>query len=703
MSTKFITLWRAVDRSDQSSASNGWLYNNFYAFFASPTGAPSLILGGWAGSNQERKVTPTNIIILERDSIGIWREKTSNYVSDKKTYGVGDILVADFNSDGKDDLVLPSNNEGSLVPYPGIALISSGSIFQRLELPVAAVVHDATLSMSNDRPIVLTGTLTAPNNPVFTFDGQKFIGNSANHGVQGNSGAVIPAATENEFLIVKGDVGGSFSVDPLTNNYSWDRLDIEVYRGNGLTYSDWRPIQKISPYLATLDQYNQFESAYGKGIAHTYQLFVDDLNHDGYLDIIAANSMWVQGGKGVFPSSLQLLINSGRDQFTDRTAVLYPKQNLMLNEGDYSLAKLNTDQSGIDTLVFSGGHQFSQQYSIDRWPFSVLLNDGTGRIYVGLDSSSQKVKNLLNDIKQKALQGLDSNTFSLQLTSDFFPMVSLYGFAGSNSAIDFLAQVVLNEKLQPNSGIVYGLYSTSLTYKPSIEFTESVRIEDRNSSSNLRSWAGNDTFFDRNPQIDPSEKRPTKINGGLGIDTSVYTGAQMNYAFSKASDGSYTLSTINKDIVQVFDVLSGIERLKFSDISVAIDTSGNAGQGYRIYKAAFNRDPMNGDKGGLGYWIAQIDKGMDLIEVSARFVDSNEFRTLYGTNPTNDQFLTKLYTNVLGRQPEASGYNWWLNELNTNPEKTKAKVLADFAESAENQTGVVSLIGNGITYEPWVG
>jgi serralysin len=98
-----------------------------------------------------------------------------------------------------------------------------------------------------------------------------------------------------------------------------------------------------------------------------------------------------------------------------------------------------------------------------------------------------------------------------------------------------------------------------------------------------------------------------------------------------------------------------------------------------------------------------MDNAMDLIEVSARFVDSNEFRTLYGTNPTNAQFLTKLYQNVLGRQPEASGYNWWLNELNTNPEKTKAKVLADFAESSENQTGVINLIGNGITYEPWVG
>jgi hypothetical protein len=112
---------------------------------------------------------------------------------------------------------------------------------------------------------------------------------------------------------------------------------------------------------------------------------------------------------------------------------------------------------------------------------------------------------------------------------------------------------------------------------------------------------------------------------------------------------------------------------------------------------------MQGDAQGLGFWITQMNKGMDLIEVSARFVDSKEFRDLYGTNPTNAQFLTKLYQNVLGRAPEATGYNWWLNELNTNPAKTKAKVLADFSESAENQSGVASLIGNGIEYLPWTG
>jgi hypothetical protein len=105
---------------------------------------------------------------------------------------------------------------------------------------------------------------------------------------------------------------------------------------------------------------------------------------------------------------------------------------------------------------------------------------------------------------------------------------------------------------------------------------------------------------------------------------------------------------------------------------------------------------------GLGFWISRIDNGMDMVEVAARFIDSNEFRSLYGQSPTNAEFLTKVYTNVLGRTPDQGGYDWWLNELNTNPSKTKAKVLADFAESGENQSGVATLIGNGISYTEFV-
>jgi hypothetical protein len=141
-------------------------------------------------------------------------------------------------------------------------------------------------------------------------------------------------------------------------------------------------------------------------------------------------------------------------------------------------------------------------------------------------------------------------------------------------------------------------------------------------------------------------------------------------------------------------------RFAFDDKTVALDTSGIAGQAYRIYKAGFDRTP---DTAGLGYWIAQMDKGMDVVSVAARFIDSSEFRSLYGHNPTDAEFLTKVYSNVLARTPDAAGLAWWVNEMKTNPSKTWQKVLADFSESIENQANVASLIANGIEYAPWTG
>jgi Ca2+-binding RTX toxin-like protein len=206
---------------------------------------------------------------------------------------------------------------------------------------------------------------------------------------------------------------------------------------------------------------------------------------------------------------------------------------------------------------------------------------------------------------------------------------------------------------------------------------------------------GSDRFY--------SSKGNDVLDGGDGTDAVTFNGKSSDFRIEKSGSNWVVRDTRpDTSINQGEDTLTGVDRVAFQDKVLALDTEGTAGKAYRVYKAAFNRDPMQGDTSGLGYWIGQMDSAMDLIEVSARFVDSKEFRDLYGTNPTNAQFLTKLYQNVLGRAPEATGYNWWLNELNTNPSKTKAKVLADFSESGENQTGVASLIGTGITYEPWM-
>ena len=180
-----------------------------------------------------------------------------------------------------------------------------------------------------------------------------------------------------------------------------------------------------------------------------------------------------------------------------------------------------------------------------------------------------------------------------------------------------------------------------------------------------------------------------RISGGLGIDTAVYSGNRANYTLTTTANG-FTLT--DKTGVDGVDTLTNIERLQFSDKTIALDINGTAGQAYRIYQAAFNRTP---DNGGLKYWIGIMDSGVSLPTVSSAFIASAEFQQLYGTNPTNEVFVTKLYDNVLHRAPDADGYKYWVDLLNTG-RIDKTSTLVNFSESNENQVGVIGVIQNGI-------
>lgn len=194
-----------------------------------------------------------------------------------------------------------------------------------------------------------------------------------------------------------------------------------------------------------------------------------------------------------------------------------------------------------------------------------------------------------------------------------------------------------------------------------------------------------------NDLVTPGE-RTVRIDGAGGTDTVVYSGARGAYTVA-ASGGGVTVG----DALGV-DQLTGIERLRFADVTVALDTgSGVAGQAYRIYQAAFDRQP---DLAGVGYWIAAMDQGASLREVAAAFVQSAEFGARYGGNPGNADLVTRFYENVLHRAPEPQGYQYWLGILDSK-QATPAEVLAYFAESPENMAAVATVIGDGYTYIPY--
>ena len=177
-----------------------------------------------------------------------------------------------------------------------------------------------------------------------------------------------------------------------------------------------------------------------------------------------------------------------------------------------------------------------------------------------------------------------------------------------------------------------------------------------------------------------------RLDGGTGTDTAVYSGTRSNYTVTTTTTG-YTVTGTDGT-----DTLVAIERLEFTNETLALDISGTAGQAYRLYKAAFDRVP---DNAGLKFWINAMDAGYSLNDVANNFLTGAEFKTLYGASPTTDQFVTKLYANILHRPYDQGGYNWWTNLLNTK-QLSQAQVLAYFAESTENQAAVIGVIQNGI-------
>jgi hypothetical protein len=181
------------------------------------------------------------------------------------------------------------------------------------------------------------------------------------------------------------------------------------------------------------------------------------------------------------------------------------------------------------------------------------------------------------------------------------------------------------------------------------------------------------------------------IDGGAGLDIVRYSGSSTAYQIRKTAAG-FTVSDgkgLNASLAQV-------ERLVFTDKAVALDSDGAGGKVYRLYQAAFDRQP---DDAGVGYWLRQMDAGTSLNEIAQNFLSSQEFQQKYGAGVGSAAFVTALYQNVLHRIPDKSGLDFWINALEHGVDRVSA--LVQFSESAENVAQIIGKIESGFTYTPY--
>ncbi len=93
-----------------------------------------------------------------------------------------------------------------------------------------------------------------------------------------------------------------------------------------------------------------------------------------------------------------------------------------------------------------------------------------------------------------------------------------------------------------------------------------------------------------------------------------------------------------------------------------------------LYVATFGRAP---DAEGLEYWMLKIESGeMTIEEVAQSFFDQPEAKQTFPSNSSLDTFISSVYNNVLDRDPDKAGLDYWKGELSSGNISKSEYILA---------------------------
>ncbi len=306
--------------------------------------------------------------------------------------------------------------------------------------------------------------------------------------------------------------------------------------------------------------------------------------------------------------------------------------------------------------------------------YAGLLDNGTkSQASIALDILNGATGDDLTLITKKLLVSAD---FTAAMQADATAMIAYAGTTAATTARTMLSAVTADSD---DSGVV-----------------ETTLISIITIGGYLVEWDGG---------ISISSVADETFIGDSDINIVVFSDFRANYTLTETDTGWLISSTTDGN-----DTINNVERLQFTDLSLALDTdaANSAGGIYRLYKAALDRDP---DLGGLGYWIAQADAGTkDAVQMATDFTYADEFKTLYGVQTVDNYMtgeditalVTQIYENVLNRAPDLGGRDYYAGQITTKS-KTVGQVLAEISDSAENKLAVADLIGTGIEYTPWFG
>ncbi|MBH9578791.1 M10 family metallopeptidase C-terminal domain-containing protein [Inhella proteolytica] len=261
--------------------------------------------------------------------------------------------------------------------------------------------------------------------------------------------------------------------------------------------------------------------------------------------------------------------------------------------------------------------------------------------------------------------------------------------ATGNRAVEIDLRPAQWSKLgQPMSFSTRNADNSVNTAQPQFNDPYTVFIYDTVTIENATGGNGNDMIY--------ANAVANQIDGGAGIDTTVYLAARSTYALARDGAG-WTVSGGAADT----DTLRSIERVRFADKALAFDTAvdGNAGQVAQILRALFGPSAIaNPTFAGIG--LSLRDAGMGYADIVALAIGTPIFEQLAGSR-SNTDFVRLVYKNVIGSDAPPEALAQFVGLLD-NGTYTQASLglLACQIEFNTQSVELVGLASTGLEFIP---
>lgn len=372
----------------------------------------------------------------------------------------------------------------------------------------------------------------------------------------------------------------------------------------------------------------------GFNTSHDIRVEPYNFNDDDLIDAIVFSRGGFNGSQWVAQSEIQFLTNRGNGQFIDET----------------------------EEWLFG----YDNSRYIDYSPIFKDFNlDGRVDIFLS-EADSESDTPMSTSILIQNQDGTFTDSYRAQFSSEMErgDLASL--LFGPDDQIFLVIDRLLNQSYQNGGAAYLDLYSVSF---PERETSEVLR--DTSGGDRIYGLGGNDTIF-------ISAGRDL-IDGGSGIDRVVFPSEQVAI---QLTDIGYVLGDIT---------LINVERIEFSDVSLALDLDGLAGQTAKTLASVIGEEGLS-NKQYVGIGLQLFDAGHSLAAVCELAL--NALGAI-----TNEEVVTTLHTNLFGEAPshdQLQEYVGWLDQGVV----TKGSLAAAVAELTVD-VGIVDLIGlaeTGIEY-----